>query len=199
MHSKWLVSSTIPTTHGQRNRASHIISGLSPSLTIISMRSSRQASTSLQQICTRPDIKTPVQCHRCLYLKQPGKSLTKVLESMRYLVLVLQEIVVQPLHTALHVSSPRASWPAWSWCRGRRWPRYATSWCCRPPPSTAPQPPWWWPRRSPGRPQPRATPAAWFIMLWTTRITMAKNVVLLEMFCITKTMQITDNKYIYTT
>ena len=46
-------------THGQRNRASHIISGLSPSLTIISMRSSRQASTSLQQICTHTDIKTP--------------------------------------------------------------------------------------------------------------------------------------------
>ena len=99
----------MPTTHGQRSRASHIISGLSPSLTIISMRSSRQASTSLQQICTHTDIKTPVQCHRCLYLKQPGKSLTKVLESMRYLVLVLQEIVVQPLHTALPLSSPRAA------------------------------------------------------------------------------------------
>ena len=40
------------TTQGQRSRASHIISGLRPSLTIISMRSSRQASTSLQQIFT---------------------------------------------------------------------------------------------------------------------------------------------------
>ena len=82
--------------------------GFNPDSIIISIKSSMQASTSLQQIFTHTDIKTPVQCHCCLYLKQPGKSLTKVLESMRYLVLVLQEIVVQPLHTALqHYPCPR--------------------------------------------------------------------------------------------
>ena len=47
-----VLHNSFPTTQGQRNSASHIISGLRPSLPIISMRSSMQASTSLQQIFT---------------------------------------------------------------------------------------------------------------------------------------------------